>query len=45
VTWYFEGGDFYVGLQTNCGVTQLLLYCVPVVEGSRVRVILLRGGG
>ncbi|NQV11328.1 MAG: B12-binding domain-containing radical SAM protein [Cyanobacteria bacterium] len=39
LNWYFEGGDFYVGVQTKRGCPHNCCYCVyTVVEGKQVRV-------
>ena len=38
LNWYFEGGDFYVGVQTKRGCPHNCCYCVyTVVEGKQVR--------
>ncbi len=37
--WYFEGGDFYIGVQTKRGCPHNCCYCIyTVVEGKQVRV-------
>ena len=39
LSWYLEGGDFYVGVQTKRGCPHNCCYCVyTVVEGKAVRV-------
>ncbi len=38
-SWYIEGGDFYIGVQTKRGCPHNCCYCVyTVVEGKQVRV-------
>ncbi len=39
LSWYLEGGDFYVGVQTKRGCPHNCCYCIyTVVEGKQVRV-------
>ena len=39
MSWYLEGGDFYVGVQTKRGCPHNCCYCVyTVIEGKAVRV-------
>ena len=39
LSWYLEGGDFYIGVQTKRGCPHNCCYCIyTVVEGKRVRV-------
>ncbi len=39
LSWYLEGGDFYIGVQTKRGCPHNCCYCVyTIVEGKQVRV-------
>ena len=39
LSWYLEGGDFYVGVQTKRGCPHNCCYCIyTVIEGKKVRI-------